>query len=150
MARSTTTIFTLLLAVTLAGASDVRADLAKWDQAKVTAVAEELAQATATLGAGLRSKPPPTLGQPGRRAFWALTDEVRGLGATARRLQRALADGAGMEETYPTFQRLVRSGRRAVREVRRIDLGETTLANIDAVADGIRKLRPYYEPGAPI
>ena len=104
----------------------------------------------AALGAGLRGKPPPTLGQPGRRAFWALTEEVRGLGSTSRRLQRALADGAGMEETHPTFQRLVRSGRRAVREVRRIDLGQTTLANIDAVADGIRRLRPYYEPGAPI
>ena len=150
LARSMTTIFSLLLATTFAGASDARADLAKWDSAKVTAAAEELAQATVALRDGLRSKPPPTLGQGGRRAFWALNDEVRGLTSTSRRLQRALAEGAGMEETYPTFRRLVRSGRRAVREVRRLDLGETTLANIEAVADGVRKLRPYYEPEPPI
>ncbi len=150
MARSTTTILSLLLAATLVAASDARAELAKWNQAKVTAAAEELAQATVALRDGLRSKPPPTLGQGGRRAFWALREEVRGLVSASRRLQRALADGAGMEETYPTFRRLVRSGRRAVREVRRIDLGETTLANIETVADGIRKLRPYYEPEPPI
>jgi hypothetical protein len=55
-----------------------------------------------------------------------------------------------MEETYPTFRRLVRSGRRAKREMRRVDLGERTLAWVEAVADGVRKLRPYYESEPPI
>ena len=44
MARFTA-IFSLLLITALLGASDARADLAKWDQAKVTAAAEELAAA---------------------------------------------------------------------------------------------------------
>jgi hypothetical protein len=70
--------------------------------------------------------------------------------STAARLQRALDDGAGMEETYPTFRRLVRSGRRAKRDVRRVPLGEDTNANIEAVAAGVRKLWPFYEADAPI
>ena len=134
----------------LLGASDARADLAKWDQAKVTATAEELAQTTVVLRNGLRAKPPAMLGQPGRRAFFSLQEEVQVLVSTSRRLQRALADGAGMEETYPTFRRLVRAGRRGSSELRRIDLGQATRAHVEAVADGIRKLRPYYEPEPPI
>jgi hypothetical protein len=144
------TIFSLLMTIGLLSASDARADLAEWDQAKVTAVAEELEQATVSLRNGLRAKPPRTLGQSGRRAFWSLQEEARVLASTSRRLQRTLANGAGMEESYPTFRRLLRSGRRAKREMRRIDLGAATLTRVEAVADGIRKLRPFYEPEPPI
>jgi hypothetical protein len=110
----------------------------------------ELAQATVVLRDELRAKPPRTAGQPGRRAFFWLREETRVLASTSRRLQQALADGAGMEETYPTFRQLVRAGRRLSREMRHVDLGQKTLANVAAVADGIRKLRPYYEPEPPI
>ena len=151
MARlMTTTILSLLLPVALAGALAAQADLAEWDQAKVSAVADELAQATVTLRDGLRTKPRPTAGQAGRQSFFSLRDEVRSLVSTASRLQRALADGAAMEETYPTFRRLVRSGRRALRDTRRIDLSQTTQDHIEAVADAVRKLRPFYEPEPPI
>ena len=146
MARLTSAIFGLLLTTALLAAPDARADLSKWDQTKVTATAEQLAQATVALRGALRAKPPATLGQPGRRAFFSLREEVQSLVTTSRRFHQALADGAGMDETYPTFRRLVRSARRGARELRRLDLGEDTRAKVDAVADGIRTLRPYYEP----
>ena len=133
----------------LLGAPDARADLAEWDQKKVTMAAGELAGATVALRDGLRAKPGPTLGQPGRRAFFSLREEARVLVSTAARLQRALEGGAGMEETYPTWRRLLRTGRRARREVRRLDLGQGTRSNIEAVADAVRKLRPFYEPEPP-
>ncbi len=148
--RSRTTILSLLLPIALLGAPDARADLSEWDQKKVTAVAGDLARAAATLRDGLRAKPPPTLGQPGRRAFFSLREEVRTLVSTSGRLQRALEGGAGMEETYPTWRRLLRTGRRATREVRRLDLGQGTTSNIEAVANAVRKLRPFYEPEPPI
>ena len=151
MARFTTAIFSLLLMATILGVSDARADLTKWDQAKVTAAAEELAQAAAVLRDGLRARgAPTTLGQPGRRALFSLREEARVLASTSRRLQRVLADDAGMEETYPTFRRLVRAARRGARELRRIDLGKETQTNVEAVAAGIRRLRPFYEPEPPI
>jgi hypothetical protein len=150
LARLTSAIFGLLLTTALLGASDARADLSKWDQEKATAAAEQLAEATVALRAGLRATPPATLGQPGRRAFFSLREEVQSLVTTSRRLHQALADGAGMEETYATFRRLVRAARRGARELRRLDLGQDTGAKIDAVADLIRTLRPYYEPEPPI
>jgi hypothetical protein len=146
LTRLISAIFGVLLMTALLGASGARADVSKWDQAKVTAAAEELAQATVALRAGLRAKPPATLGQPGRRAFFSLREEVQSLVSTSRRLHQALADGGEMEETYPTFRRIVRAARRGARELRRLDLGEDTRARVEAVADGIRTLRPYYEP----
>jgi hypothetical protein len=149
LARSKT-IFSLLLVAALAGSSVARADLAEWDQAKVTAAADGLVKATVVLRDSLRQKVPPTLGQPGRRALFTFQDEVRALATASARLHRSLADGNGMDETYPIFRRIVRTGRRAQRETRRIGVSETTGNNIDAVADLIRKLRPFYEPEPPI
>jgi hypothetical protein len=150
LARFTPQIFGLLLVTALLGASDARADVATWDQAKVTAAAEELSQAATALRSGLRSKPPLTLGQPGRRAFFSLREEAQVIASTARRLHQALEGGAGMEETYPTFRRLVRSGRRGTRELRRVDLGANSGTLVEALADGVRKLRPFYEAELPI
>ena len=150
LARFTAAILSLMLMTAILGVPDARADLAKWDQAKVTAAAEDLARATVALRGGLRARPPNTLGQPGRRAFFSLREETQVLVSTSGRLQRALAGGAAMEETYPTFRRLVRAGRRGARELRRIDLDIETRNNVEAVADGIRKLRPYFEPEPPI
>ena len=133
MARSTT-IFSLLLVAALAGASTARADLTEWDQAKVTASAGALVKATVVLRDGLRKKPRATLGQPGRRAFFSLREEVQVLASTSARFQRALAGGNGMEETYPIFRRLLRTGRRAKREVRRIPVSEETTKNIEESA----------------
>jgi hypothetical protein len=150
LVRSTITILSLLLAFTLVDARQARADLQAWDQEKVIAAAKELAAATVTLRNGFRAKPRPTLGQAGRHSFFSLREEVQVLVSTAARLQRSLEGGAGMEETYPTFRRLVRSGRRAKRNVRGVPLGDESLANIEAVAASVRKLRPFYEAEAPI
>jgi hypothetical protein len=150
LARLNLAIFSLLLMAALVIGSNASADLAKWDQKKVTATAEQLDQAAAKLRDGLRATPPITLGRPGRRALFSLREEVRVIASTSRRLHRALADGAEMEETYPTFRRLVRTGRRASRELNRLDLGQDTRGQVEAVADGVRKLRPYYEPEPPI
>ena len=141
----------LLVAIGLAGASDARAELAKWDQEKVTTVAKELAEGTVALQQGLRAKPRRSQGEmPGQRAFWSFREEDQVLVSTSRRLQRGLEGGSGMEETYPTFRRLLRTARRAERELRRLDLSEATNDKIDTVADGIRKLRPYFEPEPPL
>ena len=150
MARLTSAIFSLVLMAALLAGSDARAELAKWDQEKVTAAAEQLAQDSVALRDALRSKPRATLGQPGRHAFFSLREEVQVLVSASRRLHQALSDGAGMEETYPTFRRLVRTVRRGSRQLNRVDLGQDTRARVDAVADVVRKLRPYYEPEPPI
>ncbi len=149
MARSTT-LASLLLAPVLLAAPDARAELATWDQEKVTAIAEEISQAAQALRVALRRKPPRTLGQPGVRAFWVLRDEMQVIVSSSRRLHEALSQGAGMEETYPVYRRLLRTARRAYRETRNIGLGKPVPGKIDAIADAIRRIRRFYEEDPPL
>jgi len=131
-------------------ATAARAALADWDQGKVTALANDLVEAAQGLQGALRRQPPPTLGQPGRRAFWALRDEMQGIVAASRRLHAAVSSGAGQDETYPTYRRILRSARRAARETRRIQLGQPIPEKIEAIAGAIRALRPFFDEEAPL
>ena len=143
---------TLFLAVALVGASTAHgADLATWDQEKVTAIAGDLSQAAQELRDALRREPTPTIGgRPGRRAFFALREEVQVLTSASRRLHSRLGEGAGLDETYPTYRRLLVTARRAERELRRLGLGEPVSGRIEATADAIRRIRPFYEAEPPL
>ena len=139
-----TTIGFVLLIV-FAGVAPAHSELTAWDQAAVTAAAGELSTAAQELRDALRTQSPPTVGQPGRRAFFRLRDEMQALVSASGRLHRALEGGAGQEETFPTYQRLLSTARRAERETRSIGLGEPVTSKIAAAADAIRRIRPYYE-----
>lgn len=135
----------LVFSATLAGA-----ELTAWDQEKVTAVAAELVEATGDLQTTLRRQPPPTTGQPGKRAFHQLRDDVSAIDSTARRLRNALAEGAGREETFPTYRRMISSVRSASSELRRTNLGEPAAGKVKAAGDVLRRLQPFYEEEPPI
>ena len=145
-----TTLVALLVAAVLIGAPEARAELMEWDQAKVTALAGELAEKTSNLRDAVRRQPAPTLGQTGRRAHHRLRDELSTIEATARRLHNALSEGATQEETFPTYRRLITSVREAAREVNRIDLGEPAAGRVEEAAEVLRRLRPYYEEAPPV
>jgi hypothetical protein len=85
-----------------------------------------------------------------RHAFWSLREEMQVLVSSSRRLHRALADGAGQEETFPTYRRLLNAARRAEREARRIALAEPALGRIYTTAEAIRRIRPFYEAEPPL
>jgi hypothetical protein len=145
-----TTVAALLVAAALIGAPQARAELMEWDQAKVTALAGELAEKTKDLRDAVRRQPAPTLGQVGRRAHHQLRDELWTIESTSRRLRDALSEGATMEETLPTYRRLITSVRNAARELRRMQLGEPAAGRVEAAADVLRRLRPYYEEAPPV
>jgi hypothetical protein len=151
MARPTI-LTTLFLAVALVGGSAAYgAELATWDQEKVTAIAGDLSQAAQELRDALRRVPAPTVGgRPGRRAFFALREEVQVLASASRRLHTALGEGAGLDETYPTYRRLLVTARRGERELRRVGLGEPVSGKIKETADAIRRIRPFYEAEPPL
>ena len=140
----------LSMVVLVAAATLASAELTPWNQEQVTAIAAELVERAGELRESLRRQPPPTLGQPGKRAFHQLRDELSAIEATARRLHNALAQGATHDETLPTYQRMIRSVRRASDELRRIQLGEPVAGKIQAAAEVLRRLRPYYEEEPPI
>ncbi len=135
----------LMLPAALAGA-----ELKPWDQERVTALAGELQQKTHELRNAVRRVPPPTLGQPGQRAFHRLRDELGAIEATARRLHKALAKGATREETFPTYRRLILAVRSASQEVPRLGGGRDDAPRIAATAEVLRQLRQYYEEEPPL
>jgi hypothetical protein len=135
----------LLFTATLASA-----ELTPWNQEQVTAIAAELAEKTSDLRDTLRRQPPPTLGQPGKRAFHQLRDDLASIQATARRLHNSLADGATHDQTFPTYQRLISLVRSASDELRRIQLGEPVAGKVEAAGEVLRRLRPYYEEEPPV
>jgi hypothetical protein len=51
-----------------------------------------------------------------------------------------------MEETYPTYLRLLHVARRAERQMRRVGgLSANVNTMIDGIANSIRAIRPFYE-----
>jgi hypothetical protein len=129
----------------LATATLASAELKPWNQEEVTAAAAKLTEATADLRAALRKQPPPTRGQPGKRAFHQLRDDVTAVDQTASRLHNALKEGATLDETFPTYQRMLSSVRSAQRELRRLQLGEPVAGKLQAAGDALRQLQPYYD-----
>lgn len=70
---------------------------------------------------------------------------MRSIESTARQLHDALAAGAGRDETFPTDRRMILTVRRADRELQRIPTVAPVEQNVQAVADILKRLRPYYE-----
>mgnify|MGYP001817929837 CR=1 FL=1 len=149
--REKTRILASLLSMValLATATLASAELTAWDQEQVTAIAADLVDTTSDLRDTLRRQPPPTLGQPGKRAFHQLRDDLASIQATARRLHNALAEGATRDETLPTYQRLMVTVRSARDELRRTNLGEPVTGRVEAAAEALRRLQPYYEEEPP-
>lgn len=142
------TLAALVLAAALV-VPPARAELAKWDQARVTGIANDLAKAVKHLRSVTRKEPPATLGQAGRVAFYQFQDELGSIESSSRRLTKALQDGKGREQTYPTYQRMMASVRNAAEEARRANVSENVLNAIAPCSDALRRLRPYYEEEPP-
>ncbi|MDH3212025.1 MAG: hypothetical protein OEM05_06030 [Myxococcales bacterium] len=141
------TIAALLLAGALAApeTAGATAQLA-WDQAQVTAIAQELPKAAENLRSALRNEPGPTTGSVGgRRSFQRFTDIVRRFDREAKHLAASLESGQGHDETLPVFENLallVRDGRE---QARRIFLTDSLSSRIAAGRAILDRLAPYYD-----
>ena len=102
-------LMTLALAAGLAFPAG--ADLASWDQAKVSALAKQLESATKSLYDTFSKQPQAGAAQ--RRAYYRLRQDVRTARNGATQLAEALAKGAGQEETLPIYDDLMQDVRRA-------------------------------------
>ncbi len=141
------TIAALLLASVLAAPEPASAaDQLAWDQAKVTAIAQELPKAADDLRNALRNEPGPMSGSVGgRRSFHRFTDTVRRFDREARQLAASLKSGKGHDETLPIMENLavlVRDGREQARSIFRTDSISNRIAAARAILD---RLTPYYD-----
>ncbi len=116
---------------------------ARWDQARVTSYAKELATACGELKNAL-SALPPQVEPTAQRAFYQAKDDIRIMEHSANGLARALEAGEGRDEALPRFKRIQSLRRDAEENGRKALIPDDVFAKITPVGTAIIKLAPYF------
>ncbi len=120
------------------------AELAKWDQARVTQTAEEFADAMKDLRKEMQAAPPMT--DPTRqRALYVALDDIRIMTNTATLLANKLKAGEGREETYAAWRRLDLLRRDFEESARKAMIEDAIMAKIVTAGELLIRLTPYYK-----
>ena len=142
--------FSLLLAMTLAlaaaTAAPARAELATWDQAKVSALAEQLEKETKSLEDAFRKQPQATGAQ--RRSYYRLKQDVRKVRSAAEQLAGAVEKGATQEETLPIYEDLMQDVRRVRDFAPQLFTTRDVMDRASAARQVLNQITPYYDPDA--
>jgi hypothetical protein len=130
------------------------AELAEWNQERVSKYAAELKLATADLKRALDGVGIQNVAQ--QNAMYQVEDTVEMLDTAANGLDHALKAGKGRDETLPRFKRVETLRRDAEQQGRRADIPDAVFEKVFSVGSALMKLRPYYvdepakeEPTAP-
>lgn len=118
------------------------AELAKWDQARVTEIAQELAKACDAWWTALRDQPDDEMDE------FGLAEKAQGLREQSRSLASHLAKGKGHDETRNLYRSLKEMADDTEVQAQRAMLDEPTLDAWAKVADPLRRIAPYYDPKA--
>ena len=138
---------TLVLAAALPLAA-AHAELAKWDQAKVSALSKQLVEATKALQDTFATRPPPTLGSNDSRDYYRLKQVVRRIRQEAGSLDSDIRAGGGMEATQNSYESLMTNVRDAREIAGRIFATQDIKDRATAVRTVLNQIAPYYDPGA--
>ncbi len=141
-------IITIALAVGTGWAGTARAELAAWDQAKVTALAKELETNAKALYDTFYKQPVPQAGSGQGQDYRRLKQEVRRVQSEARALSDALAKGERQEDTLPIYENLMEVVRSARDSSRRVFTTQDVQNRASAVRQVLNQLSPYYDPDA--
>jgi hypothetical protein len=150
------TLFLLLPALLLLSSAAVAAEpdegaAPPWDQEKVAALAQQLADAAEKLQREMaRQKDPQQVGSGQAAAMLRFRDEIRVARDSSRSLARSLKEGKSREETTPTYRRLMTLVRDARESGRKLFIREPALgyiAEANAALDGLAPYYPGIQPG---
>jgi hypothetical protein len=139
-------LLVLLLAVWLPSGSF--AELAKWDQERVTTLGTEFATACGALSDSFLKEPQSAIGSGQRRDYYRLRQIVRRVKGEARHLSSALANGEGYDQTLPIYENLMVMVRDARETAQRTFTANFVPDKAAAAGDVLRRIAPYYDPGA--
>jgi hypothetical protein len=132
----------------LALASPSHAELAAWDQAKVTALAKQLEENAGALYDTFYKQPPPSVGSGQSQDYRRLKQEVRRVKAEAKELARSLERGDGRDDTLPIYEQLMLEVRDARQMAARVFTTQDVQQRAAAVRQGLNEIAPYYDPDA--
>ena len=115
----------------------------EWDQAAVTELAKQLAEAAGDLRQSVRRAAPSNAGSQ-RRVRFQVLDDLRVAENAVNSLARRLESGEGREETYPTFRRIRTLRNDIAMQARRAFITEPTLSKLETARGLLAQLEPYY------
>ena len=119
------------------------AELAKWDQARVTQIAEEFAGAMKDLRKEMQAAPPMT--DPTRqRALYVALDDIRIMTNTATLLANKLKAGEGRDETFAAWRRLDLLRRDFEENARKAMIEDAIMDKVLTAGELLIRLTPYY------
>ena len=124
------------------------AELAQWDQERVTAIAAELTKACDSLYDTFQKEPERTLGSGQFKDFYRLRQLIRRIKSEARQLSSALAQGEGYDQTLPIYDNLMAMVRDAREVSKRTFTSSFVLDKASAAGDVLQQMAPYYDPTA--
>lgn len=124
------------------------ADLVKWDQPRVTGIAQQLAAACDAWEQAVRERPDATLGSGDAHATLRLQQNARLLREQSTSLVAHLKDGKGHDQTVHSYQALKEIVDDTEEDAQRASLEGPTMDAWAKVADLLRQLAPYYDPKA--
>jgi hypothetical protein len=124
------------------------AELAKWDQERVTALGAELAKACDALYNTFMKEPERTIGSGQSRDYYRLRQLVRRIKGDAKHLSSALEKGEGYDQTLPIYENLMVMVRDAREALQGTFTSGFVLEKTTAAGDVLRRIAPYYDPKA--
>lgn len=134
-----------VLAVSLLAPS-AGAELAAWNQARVTEIARELAKATEALQTAFDQQSAPAEGSSQRVPYFQLKNRVRMLRNEARVLLKSLEQGGSREQTAWMYEILISHARSARYEAPRVFVANEVGERAGAVRQVLNQLGPFYDP----
>ena len=115
----------------------------RWDQARVTKIAQELAVAVHDAREAVRMSPlDQNVGQ--RTTFYELQEDIRLAENSAKHLASELADGKGAAETRATFDRIGSLRLSAEENGRRVMIEAAVMDALVKAGELHNRLKPYY------
>jgi hypothetical protein len=138
----------LAAGVVATAATPASAELATWDQARVTALAQQLADAADAWEQAVREQPGGTIGSGDAEEEFGLGMKARRLREQARVLAGQLAKGEGHDQTRNYYRDIVEIVDDTEEIASRAELEEPAMDAWAKVADLQRQIAPYYDPKA--
>ena len=124
------------------------AELAKWDQERVTALGAELSEACNALYDTFVKEPQKTIGSGQSTDYYRLRQVIRRIKTEAKHLSAALEKGEGYDQTLPIYEHLMTMVRDARETAKRTFSSNRVLDMAAAAGDVLRRIAPYYDPKA--
>ena len=138
----------VVLAVVLGSAGAARAELTPWDQAKVSALAKQLHEASKALYDTFYKQPVPQAASGQANDYRRLKQEVRRIQSEARELADALAKGGSREDTLPVYEHLMEIVRSARTSSQRVFTTQDVQSRATDMRQLLNQIAPYYDPDA--